>query len=417
MGRVIKPIGRERNEMISVDQHRHRILSLVGPLPASRVALQEAYGRVAAEDLRTTNDLPSFISSAMDGFAVRSGDLGRASPQTPTRLRLTGSVSMGRFPGAALGPGEAVAVPTGGVVPDGADAVVPIELCTAAGDEVLFHGAVVCGKNVRPAGEDLRAGEVIVVQGRRLGAAEIGLLASAGIESIAVRPAPRVGILSTGDELVRPGTRPSHGQIYDSNAYMLIAAVRSAGGVPVDLGHVPDDPDHLLDRLSGAVDAVDVLICSGGVSAGANDPVKRAFSPGDEVRCVSVAMQPGRPQAFGFWCGRPVFGLPGNPGAALVSFYVFVRPALLQMAGVLDSDGFLHAVLGEQVEASGDKCRFLPAVLTNREGLLSVSPRPAGGSNLLTPIAAADCLLEVPAGRLPAVGERCRVIPLRPLTG
>lgn len=403
------------SEMLSVDHYRELILSSVKPLPARRTSLQEAFGLVPAWDIRSEIDIPPFPSSAMDGFAVQGPDLAQASAASPVKLRRAGSVSMGSG-GPSVGVGETVAVPTGGMVPDGADAVVPIELCTEAAHYVLFESSVARGKNVRPTGEDVQQGAVIVAAGCRLGPAEIGVLAAAGVQAIDARPAPRVGILSTGDELVRPGASLTAGQIYDSNSSMLHALVRSVGGLPVDLGHVPDDPDQLLERLRRAGDEVDAVVCSGGVSAGANDPVKRAFSQGQEICCVNVAMQPGRPQAFGIWHGRPFFGLPGNPGAAFVSFYVFVLPALARMGGA-EGGSSITAILGAEVVPAGNRCRFVPALLSHSEGNLVAMPLPPGGSNLLTPIAAADALLEVPPGAPSDVGNRCRVILLRPHTG
>lgn len=405
------------SELLSVDEYRKRILSVVVPLASRRLLLSQALGLVMAGEVQAERDFPPFASSAMDGFALRAADLEGACLQTPVRLRPAGPVLMGQAGWLTVGPGETVAVPTGGMIPEGADAVVPIELCKVGYDEVLFSASVVPGKNVRPAGEDVRTGQVIVTAGRLLGVADIGVLASAGVDLIDVRARPRVGILSTGDELVRPGTSLAGGQIYDSNSFTLAAAVRTAGGDPVDLGYVADDPAQLLARLDEFMRAVDMVVCSGGVSAGANDPLKRAFSMGDEVQCVNVAIQPGRPQAFGIWKGVPLFGLPGNPGAALVSFYVFVCPALARMQGADEPGKFVQAVLGDAVAAASDKCRFLPARLLNLRGTLTVTAMPAAGSNLLTPLAAADCLLEVPTGRSLAAGDNCRVIALRPLPG
>jgi molybdopterin molybdotransferase len=244
--------------------------------------------------------------------------------------------------------------------------------------------------------QDLRTGDLVVEPGARLTAASLGLLAAVGAEDVDVVPPARVGILSTGDELVRPPGRLGPGRIYDSNAVMLAGQVREAGAEPVDLGTAPDDPGALLTILDAAAPGVDVLLCSGGVSAGGNDPVRGAFAYGDEVSCLRVAMKPGGPQAFGFHAGKPFFGLPGNPVSAFVSFEVFVRPALRRMMALEESRPRLAVCLQEVVPSSDDFVRFVPSRLVLEGGTITASPC-ARHSNLLAGLAQADALVEVPA--------------------
>jgi molybdopterin molybdotransferase len=379
---------------LSVDEYLERVLSSVQRLTPRRVALLDAFGCVLAEPVRARFDLPPFISSAMDGFAVRAEDLAFASPEAPVQLRVVGEALMGRPATVAVGRGEAILVPTGGVVPEGADSVVPIEQCGRDGDRLFFYGPVQTGHHLRAAGEDLRAGEIALQAGSPVEPAQLGLLATAGAAEATVIPRARVGIVSTGDELVRPPGSLGPGQIYDSNGPMLAGQVREAGAVAVDLGRSADDAAALLSVLESAA-GVDALVCSGGVSAGGYDPVRRAFAFGDEVCCVSVAIKPGRPQAFGFVGGKPFFGLPGNPVAAFVSFEVFVRPALRRMMALDEARPLVDVTL-DTCYSNDDCVRFVPSTLSDEGERLVASPC-ARQSNLLRGLARADALVEVPA--------------------
>lgn len=394
--------------LYSAEQYRALVLAGI-PAPAPRaLPLDEAFGCVLAADLSAPRDLPPFASSAMDGFAVAAADVSGA----PVTLAIAGEVHIGSRSEAVAGAGQAVAVPTGGLVPRGADCIVPIEECSVEGGRVTINVASRPGRNLRPAGEDLRQGEILVRAARRLGPADLGAIAAAGFAEVHVYGKPRVAIFSTGDELVPPGGSAGPGQIFESNSHMLRGLVRRAGGDPVYAGWIPDDPGALLKALEEAPPA-DVVVCSGGVSAGTHDPVRRAFAAFDQVSCVRVAVQPGRPQAFGLWLGKPFFGLPGNPMASLVSFELFVRPALQRLIGLPPEVRYLSAVLDGKLDAAPEAMRYVPVeVIRQGPGLVA---RTTGRrrSNQLATLARAGGLVEVSAGSGLGPGDDCRLISIR----
>jgi molybdopterin molybdotransferase len=400
--------------LIPFEEARARALAGIEPLSPVRVPLRDAHGLALAEEVRTPRDLPPFPSSAMDGYAVRSADVAEASADRPVALRVVGSVAMGAPPDVPVGSGEAVEIPTGGPIPSGADAVVPIEACAPDGEVVGVLQASSRGQHVRPAGEDVPAGGILLDAGRPLGGPELGLIASAGIPDVLVHPRARVGIVSTGDEVVRPEEPAGYGQIYDANAFTLHGAVLEAGGVPVDLGPVPDDPGRLLDTLAGRIEDLDLVVSSGGVSVGERDPVKAAFGDRGGVEFLEVAMQPGKPQAFGRVQGRPYFGLPGNPVSVFVSFETFVRPALRGLMGLPAGRPEVTAVLETELRGPGGKTMFA-RVRCRPDGerwvASSTGPRQ---SNLLATVVRANGLAVVPAGvESLAAGDTCTVILFR----
>ncbi len=398
--------------LLSVEQYRHSILDRIpDPRPAT-VPLDAAYGCVLASGLTSPDDLPAFPSSAMDGYAVRSADLAAAAEEAPVSMQIDGEVRMGSAAGTEVLEGRAVAVPTGGMMPTGADTVVPVEECRVEYGTVRFCAPSRPGRNVRPAGEDLRAGVVLVEAGRRLAAADLGALAAAGYAEVEVLPAPRVVIFSTGNELVEGGGAAGPGQIHESNSFMLRGLVRRAGCEATYAGRVTDDPGALLRALEAAPPG-GVLLCSGGVSAGRDDPVRRAFEGREEVACVQVAVQPGRPQAFGVFCGKPFFGLPGNPMASLVSFELFVRPALKKMMGLPPTVDYLSATLDGPLEAAPAAVRFVPVRLTESGTRLIACSRDRRRSNQLAKLAQCDGMAEVPPGPGLNAGEPVRVLSIR----
>jgi molybdopterin molybdotransferase len=403
----------EEVPLLAIDTYLERILASVRPGPVVDVPLAKAWGLVAASDVRATADLPPFRSSAMDGYAVRSADVSGANEAAPAALGVTGEVRMGAPTALSVEPGAAVVVPTGGVVPDGADAVIPVELTARDGGRVLVFRAVPANKHVRPAGEDVKAGDIIVGAGRRLRAPDLGVLAASGYATATVHRPVRVGIVSTGDELVRPGRALGEAQIYDSNAFTLIGAVRDAGLEPVDGGPATDEPGSLVAALDAIADEVDAFVCSGGVSMGERDPVKRAFEDGSDIAFANVAMQPGRPQAFGSWRGKPFFGLPGNPISVFVSFEAFVRPALMKMAGRTDARPTVDAVLEGELEAPKTRGRFARVRVRRDGGRFIATPEGGHQSNLLATFARADGLTFVAAGTRIGQGQTCRVTLIR----
>jgi len=399
--------------LVALEEARARALSRIGRLPPSDLPLAEAHGCVVAADVPAPIDLPPFTSSAMDGFAVRVGDVAAAGPDRPVALRLVGEVRMGSPAEIDVKAGEAVAIPTGGVVPEGADAVVPVEQTIPEADQVLVLTPVPGGRYVRRAGEDVRAGEVLIPAGKRLLAADVGLLASAGLGSVPVFPRARVGILSTGDELVEPGIPLSPGRIPDANAATLHGCVLEAGGIPVSLGRVPDEPAALVRALTEAED-VDALVSSGGVSVGERDPVTAAFGSRGDVEFVEVAMQPGKPQAFGTVGGRPYFGLPGNPVSVFVSFEVFVRPALLTMMGRSPDRAEVVATLETDVTGPREKVQLARVRLRRSDGGWLAAPTGGRRSNLMATMSRADGLAVIPVGIETApAGTEVRVVRVR----
>lgn len=403
--------------LMPVEEAVERVLSAVGPLPPVEMPLRQAHGAVLAEPVAAPLDLPPFASSAMDGYAVRAEDVAGASRGRPAELTVAGEVEMGRPPGVRVAPGTAAAVPTGGPIPPGADSVVPIEDCAVEDGRVLVFRAAEPGAFVRPAGQDARAGELLVPAGRRLGAPELGLLASAGVDRARVHPKPRVMLISTGRELLQPGAPPEPGRIYDANAFTLFGAVVEAGATPVSGGTVADDPDALRRLLEASVGRADVFVTSGGVSMGEADPVRAAFAGRSEVELWRVAMQPGMPQAFGEVRGRPFFGLPGNPVSVFVSFELLVRPALLKMMGrrrLFRPE--VTATLETELEGLPGKTRFARVLV--RRGAEGWTAASAGGyqSNLLSTLSGANGLAIIPPGTASlAAGEPCRVMLFRHL--
>lgn len=323
------------SELITVDAHLTRILAAVTPLPARRVHLADAgwvgdvLGAALADDVRSGVDLPGFTNSAMDGYALRAEDASGGE------LPVVGDIPAGDTRELTCAPGEAWRIMTGAPVPSGATTVVPVEQSDGGLERVRFTGEVEDGRHVRRRGEDVRVGDVLLRAGTIVAPQHVAVIASAGVDHVEVAPRPRVVVLSTGDELRPAGEALQHGQIHDSNGPMLAALVAAAGAELVEVAHVRDDAQEVAQVLQRAVQSADAVITTGGVSAGAYDVVKAALIEAGEVTFDRVAMQPGKPQGFGLLGERgvPVFTLPGNPMSTLVSFWVFVAPALARMSG------------------------------------------------------------------------------------
>ena len=374
--------------LLSIDEARARVLAAVTPLEAQDVALAEALGRVLAEDMTAAHDVPGFANSAMDGFAVRSGPAGR-------RLAVVGESRAGAPAELAVGDGQAVRISTGAALPDGADAVLQLELVTDDGGDVTLHEETAPGRNVRHPGEDLRSGSVVLRAGERLGAAAVGVAAAAGRASVRCARQPAVGVLATGDELVEPGAPLAPGQLHDSNGLTLAALVARTGCDVVHRARVPDDAEGTRAALERALAAADVLVISGGVSVGPHDHVKGALGAlGVDEVFWRVALRPGKPTWFGTRGRTLVFGLPGNPVSAMVTFLLFARPALAALQGAVGGRERERAVLAEAVPRSPerDEC----ARVRVRDGRAELTgPQ---GSHQLTSMLAADALAIVPRG-------------------
>jgi molybdopterin molybdotransferase len=336
----------------------------------------------------------------MDGFAVRSGEVGSATSTQPVELRVVGRALIGQRPEATVGGGEAVRIATGAPIPAGADTIVPIENCEVAGDRVRILSGSPPGRHIRPSGEDVKGGEVLMKAGRQLGPGELGLLATAGFAHPTVHPRPRVVVLSTGDELVPPSQPTEFGQVRDSNAYLLYAALREAGAQPVMAGIVRDDVDQLKEVILSHLVQADAFVSSGGVSVGERDVVKAAFFRRGELDFYKVAMQPGMPQGFGHIEGKPYFGLPGNPVSVFVSFEVFLRPALMKMSGRKSLyRPEVAARLASDVTGPRGKMQFARvSVKRDGDGSFVATPTGGRGSNLIATVSRANGLAIVPAG-------------------
>ncbi len=383
--------------MITVAEARARIFRDAAPGPVETMSLLRARGKVLAEPLTAPLSLPPFDNAAMDGFAVRASDLAPAKPEQPVRLPLSSEVTPGRAHVPPLTAGFAIRIMTGAPVPPGADAVVRLEDAYEEAGEVCFRRPVLAGENIRRMGEDLQAGDRLLESGTLLTPARIALLAGVGLCEVKVHSAPRVAILTTGDELVQPGHVLKPGQIYDSNAFALAAMVSEAGGIPILMGVVRDDREQTLQQLREAA-ALDVILTSGGVSTGRYDLIGETLQHHGDLHFDRVAQQPGKPFTYATLWGKPVFALPGNPVAAMICFEIYVRPVLRLMLGQQDVERpRLMVTMAESVSKKPGKEAFLRVVLDRTpDGPLA---RLAGeqGSAMLSTMARANALVIVPA--------------------
>ncbi len=350
--------------MLTVDQARHRILAAVDALPPGEVALEAALGTVAAADVRAPHALPRFANSAMDGYAVQRRDVVDASRERPVALRLLGEVKAGAAASLEIEPGSCARIMTGAAIPEGANAVVPVEVATEEEGEVAVLAAPPEHGHVRPAGDDVAAGDLVVGSGTELGAAETAILASLGISIVHVRLAPRVAIVVTGDELVDVRVDPGPGQIRDSNSVALRALVTEAGGEPLAFRSVGDDLSSVTNVLREAAASADLVVCAGGVSVGRYDFVKEAVQRLGSIELWRVAMQPGKPVVWGAVEHRPFLGLPGNPVSVHICFEQFVRPVIRKMRGCRELfRPVLRATLTEPVKKKPGRLHFVRVAL------------------------------------------------------
>ena len=389
--------------MISLEEAKDRILASLDPLSVEHLSLFEAAGRYCAEALQSTIDLPRFDNSAMDGYAVRCDDLTSATAADPIHLKLIGRIGAGETFSGTVSPGTCLRIFTGSVLPPGADAIVMQEDVAAENGTIRFFESVKPFENVRLAGEDIREGTQIAAPGDRLTATRLSLLAATGIASVPVHRAPRVAILASGDELVEPGQPLAPGKIYESNRTLVATLVNSAGARPIILPLVPDNLEKTKQAIESAYTNHDLVITTGGVSVGEFDFIKDAFTAiGGTIDHWKVAIRPGKPFVYGRLNSKHLFGLPGNPVSALVTFLLLVRPALLKLLGARETD--LPRVTGELTEPlhnPGDRRHFIRCRWQSGK----VTPAGRQGSHLLGALGAANCLVDIPPATRLAVGS------------
>jgi len=388
--------------LVSVDDYREGILAGLEPLDPITLPLADSHGCVLAEDVVAQWPLPSFDNSSMDGYAVLAGDVSSASEASPVPLTVIDDVPAGSRADVALRPGCAVRIMTGAPIPSGTDCIVPVEVTDAGTDSVEIRERVAAGSYIRRAGEDVIVGDVVVRAGTLLSSRQLAVIAAVGKGHVVVYPRPRVAVLSTGSELVEPGTPLSKGMISDSNSFLLVSAANEAGAQAYRVPPVPDDAEAFSAAISDQLHRADLILTSGGVSMGAYDTVKEVFSSYGTVEFTKVAMHPGMPQGHGV-VGEsdderiPVITLPGNPVSSYISFQNFVRPAINKLRGLGSTDRpRLAAEVTKPLDSPQSKRQFARGRFLD-DG--RVEPVGGGqGSHVIGGLAQADCLIVIPEG-------------------
>lgn len=402
--------------MIDLDLARARVLEGCRALAPQRVPLGQALGLVLAEPIVADQSLPPFANTAVDGYAVRVADVAAAAGDAPAKLLVVSTIAAGSASERALGAGEAMRIMTGAPIPPGADAVVMVEDTNGVGDGETVHifRPVSVGDAVRPAGDDVKPGDRLFTAGEVLSAGHIGVLASLGRTDVVAHPRPRVGVISTGDELVEGPVALAPGQIRDSNRITLLGLVEQAGGIGVDLGLVRDDEALIRAAFVEAAQRCDAIISSGGVSMGEFDFVKRVLDEVGRMNWMQVAIRPAKPLAFGTIGDTPVFGLPGNPVSSMVSFELFARPGLRRLAGHGDDElvrPTVRATTTSALPRSPDgKTHFVRVVASNVEGAYQVRNAGGQGSHQLAVMASANALVVLGDGDGVGAGDTVDVL-------
>lgn len=406
---------------ISVEKAVSRVLENIHVMSTEKVPLMQSIGRTLAVELNASQPIPHYRRSGMDGFAVRAADTHEASVLSPVPLQIIDSVPAGKISNKRLAPGQCMRIMTGGAVPDGADAVIKYEMTE---EETRSDGTLLCilkgkvgtGENVSPIGEELRQNETVLPAGKRIGAAEIGLLAMFGMDQVPVYKQPRVAILATGAELLRVDEELQPGRIRNSNAYMLAGAVTEYGGIPYVLDHIPDDVEIAKQMILGAIPEYDLIVTTGGVSVGDHDIMYDVTQDWDgELKFNKVLMRPGSPTTFGVWRDKPVLALSGNPSACYVGSRLFLRPALQAMMGeALKPETRLSATLTEDYMKS-DRCtRFVRGIMSEQDGKLLVAPVGYDRSSGVISLRDANCLICLPGSPHGyKVGSQIEIIPIK----
>ena len=385
--------------MLTVEEARKRILDTISVLPPEKRGILDCLGHVLAEDIYSVEHIPPFDNSAMDGFAVIAEDVQGASEEAQVNLPVIETIAAGYAPTKRLGKGQAARIMTGAMMPAGADAVVMQEVTQFDGEDVRIAEEVEKAENVRFTGESVKSGDCVMASGKLLRPQECSMLASLNRSEVLVHRRPRVAVVSTGDELTPLGNALEPGKIRDSNRYGIYAQLQEAGCVPIDMGIARDDEAETERIFRDALSRADALITSGGVSVGEHDVVKTVFSKLGEINFWRVAMKPGKPQAYGIADGKPIFGLPGNPVSSLVVFELFVRPALLKMAGHSHPlRPTFSAVLDEDIVNKDKRTNFMRSIITQREGQYHAKTTGPQGSGILYSLVLANGFIVIPAG-------------------
>jgi molybdopterin molybdotransferase len=398
-------------ELLDVEEARRLVLDQAARLDAEEVSLPDALGRVLARDTRSGEPVPGFDNSAMDGYALRAADVREASAASPVRLPVIDESRAGRPAGRVVGAGEAIAISTGAMLPAGADAVVRLEDTATSDGAVEIRAAAASGANVRRAGEDVRAGETVLASGMKLGPAELGVLASIGVDPVACVRRPRVQIVVSGDELAAPLEPLGAGKVRDANGFTLPALVRRSGADVAGLAHVGDDPAATRDALAAALGA-DLVVVSGGVSVGPHDHIRPALAEvGVQELFWGIALRPGKPTWFGVGPdGALVIGVPGNPVSAMVCFLLLARPGILAMLGAAPDRDRTQARLAASYAKRPGRMHAVRCRLRLDSGGWLAMPTGPQGSHILTSMLGADGLALIPADRGDvAAGERVEV--------
>jgi molybdopterin molybdotransferase len=401
--------------MIAVEEALHLILDQIHPLGRERLNILQSLGRVLGEDIIAHRNIPPWDNSAMDGYAVRWQDIPNASLKKGVVLTVLADLPAGRIFTGEVGPGEAVRIMTGAPLPRGADTVVQVEETKKFDDTVRIFARPEKGKNIRRAGEDVKAGQRVLEEGTILRPAHIGLLASMQRSIVSVYEVPRVAILSTGDELLEIDEPWQEGKIVNSNSYSLTAQVQECGALPLQLGIARDKPGDLTAKIQQGL-AADILVTSGGVSVGDYDLVKAMLKDLGKMKFWKAAMRPGQPLAFGMVFGKPLFGLPGNPVSSMVSFEQFVRPSILKMAGHHQLfRPTIKALLRETIEKKAGLLHFIRCRLVCEGEKIYAATTGEQGSGILSSMVKAQGLIVLPAeGTLARAGQKVEVILLDP---